>query len=390
MERQRFEQNKQRHGLLEGLRLEGPQPAPSQVWGAIRIVPLIRTTHRGDLRMGALPGGSAPTSVRLNERGLRYTSYVPAGLLVTWEDERESVVAWAGALERAGNEERATGWAPVRARHRMVRRLGSNQVRMLPLHLAIEGFLGMHFGGPDVAHHCYSERARRRGLDPRTERTIVGEQIPYLRQALRLFELHEGQCGALLYVGDVLASAAVVPSPQDWRSLHGTILQDHFARELLYHADYDEVPAFELELEDRGFDSLEQLRRGFELARRQWADFEVDLMGQGLIGRDIISERVYQLGAFRLQRFITDLSEPGEQHIGEVIVREGGALEYLRTMRLSRDQVRRARLLELLAAHQWNLRAAASELDTTPHGLARRLERAGLGFLLRAHLRPKV
>ncbi|MFF8376398.1 hypothetical protein ACF07V_09750 [Streptomyces sp. NPDC015661] len=37
--------------------------------------------------------------------------------------------------------------------------------------------------------------------------------MPGLGEALRVFELHPGQCGLLLYVTDALAAAFVVPHP---------------------------------------------------------------------------------------------------------------------------------------------------------------------------------
>ena len=68
--------------------------------------------------------------------------------------------------------------------------------------------------------------------------------------------------------------------------------------------------------------------------------------------------------------------------MGERIVREGGGLEYLKTYRLSDDQVRRAFLLETLAAAGWRFDEAAARLGVTRHELARRLRDAGLGYVL--------
>jgi len=73
-----------------------------------------------------------------------------------------------------------------------------------------------------------------------------------------------------------------------------------------------------------------------------------------------------------------------ECHIGERIVREDGTLEYLKTYRLSAAQVRRAYLLEQLAAAEWNMQRAAAALRCTEKDLAQRLVSAGFGFLLKA------
>ena len=40
-----------RRATQDQIRLTGIEAAPSQVWGAIRIVPLLRRSARGDLRL---------------------------------------------------------------------------------------------------------------------------------------------------------------------------------------------------------------------------------------------------------------------------------------------------------------------------------------------------
>jgi len=58
-----------------------------------------------------------------------------------------------------------------------------------------------------------------------------------------------------------------------------------------------------------------------------------------------------------LQRFRSSLDVTDINHLGEAIVREDGTIEYLKTYRLSAKQTRRAYLLQVLAAHSWNLAA---------------------------------
>jgi hypothetical protein len=60
-----------------------------------------------------------------------------------------------------------------------------------------------------------------------------------------------------------------------------------------------------------------------------------------------------------------------------------GRLAYLKTFRLSAAQTRRGHLLSRLAAHDWDLDATATALNTDRHGPALRLDRAGFGHLLR-------
>jgi hypothetical protein len=61
---------------------------------------------------------------------------------------------------------------------------------------------------------------------------------------LRVFEIHEGQCGVLVFVADHLASAFVVPHPEDYRLLHRTLIEDFYG-ELIFqssHLHQDEHP----------------------------------------------------------------------------------------------------------------------------------------------------
>lgn len=393
MERIKFERHREAHNLMDRLSLSGLTPAASQVWGSVRIVPLIREQVRGDLRLGLNHQPKMLTEVALDQRGLRYWSYVPSGLIVQWS-RGEPVTSWAAQLDRlrevSDGEVEGSGWFRVKKLDRMVRRLDAKSIRMLPLHLAIEGFLGMHFGGPDVAYQCYTHRARRFGLDPAVTQAIPGGALAHLDEALRLFELHEGQCGALVYVGDALASAVVVPHPADYRAMHNALIEDFYAELFVYHSQYTGLPEFPIELHTPTR-SIGALRATFEHACAQWADWEASHMGRDLLGRGVISERVRRMGPFSLQRFITDLQQ-GEQaeHIGEAIVREDGALEYLKTMRLSRTQVRRAQLLELLAEHEWDAEAAAASMGWTYKGLVREMKRAELDFVLHPELRPRA
>src|SRR5690606_20382029 len=109
---------------------------------------------------------------------------------------------------------------PVRMTRRLARRPRGDRLRFLPLHLAVEGYLALHFGGPEIAWEEWSRRAVARGLSPRCEETYTGRQVRSLEDALRHFEIHPGQCGVMVYVADTLASAFVLPHPDDYRALH--------------------------------------------------------------------------------------------------------------------------------------------------------------------------
>jgi len=54
-------------------------------------------------------------------------------------------------------------------RRRMTRRDGRQRLRFLPLHLALEGYLALQFGGAPIAWQQWTRRAVTRGLSPRVE-----------------------------------------------------------------------------------------------------------------------------------------------------------------------------------------------------------------------------
>jgi hypothetical protein len=119
--------------------------------------------------------------------------------------------------------------------------------------------------------------------------------------------------------------------------------------------------------------------------RAEWSQHHHE-MSRGLFGKPVTSERVYRAGPFDLQRYITTLDLGDDNHFGEVILRDTGELEYLKTYRLSAAQSRRAYLLQHLALHSWNLDATATSLGQSRDELIRRLEKAGFGYLLKEHV----
>lgn len=376
--------------LLETLELRGLEIAPSQVCGSIRLVPLLRTVPRDDLRltrrsyqgdgMGVVSLGN-PAS----KRDIKYMSYIPHGLVVSWSSDGGSASAAFGTqlASADGDGKRLDfGVAKVRVMSRMVKREGPRQLRMLPMHLAMEGFLSLYFSGPNIAWSEYSRRALTHGLDPRWEMVYGGNQIAGFEDALRTFEIHEGQVGVLIFVADALASAFVVPTADDYRSLHRTLLADFYGELVAQYALlYETVLPFHVTFDDAKVNTLADLRIELGRVRRDWAHFQ-GFLAHDLLGRPAWAEFSYQAGPFTLQRFVTDLDPSRENHIGEAIVRDNGDLEYLKTYRLSASQTRRAYLLRQLALAQWHLDTAAQNLQTTREELAYRLEKAGFGYLL--------
>lgn len=378
-----------RSPLLDAVLLRGLEVAPSQVWGGVRIVPLLRKEIRPDLRLAKRSYAEDFMVVSLDGEllapGIKYMSYVPHGLVVSWSSDGTAAAAFGAQLDSKDGKRFGKGPFTVRVAHRMARREDKNRLRLLPLHLAMEGFLALHFGGPDVAWSEYSRRALATGLDPRSEGAVLGSGIPGLEDALRVFEIHERQVGVLLFVADALASAFVVPHPDDYGALHRTLLEDFYGTLLFHYGLHATTSLMEASIDEARVSSLTDLRREVAGMRAEWSAFHEE-MAHGLFGKQLRSERVYRAGPFQLQRFSTGLDQSEENHIGEAIIRDSGELEYLKTFRLSAAQTRRAFLLSQLASQNWNLDATAVLLRQSKDELIRRLEKAGFGYLLKEHV----
>jgi hypothetical protein len=263
---------------------------------------------------------------------------------------------------------------------------GEKRFRMLPLHLAMEGFLAFHFRGPEILWKEYSDEAVRRGLDPRIERATRGAWISGLEEALRIFEIHEQQVGVLVFVADTLATVFVVSHPDDYRALHLSLLEDFFGDLVATYALlYPEALSLEGGIDPGSITDLDHLAREVDRVRAELVS-TTELLADGLFSRAVREERVRDAGRFELRRFYPDFDPNEECHIGERIVRDDGTVEYMKTFRLSGAQVRRAYLLSKLADAEWNLDRAAASLGTTKVDLAKRLSNAGFGYLVKPHV----
>jgi hypothetical protein len=272
--------------------------------------------------------------------------------------------------------------------HRMVKgdKNAPNRFRMLPLHLAMEGFLAYQMRGPEIMWSEYTKDAATQGLSPRVETSFSGTWLPGWREALALFEVHPQQVGVMVLVADALASVFVTSHPDDYWSLHRSLIEDFYGA-LIYEYGllYPSVAIGETRIDPTKVKSVAELRAAVAQTRRDWTEFG-ELLSAGLLQREVRFETVRTLGAFTLERFIADLDPNEECHIGERIVREDGTLEYLKTFRLSAAQVRRGHLLKQLAAADWSLEACAELLRCTKDELVRRLSNAGFGYILKPHV----
>ena len=374
--------------ILINVRLDGLTPAPAQVWGNVRLVPLLRDRPVEDLRMALRDYREQLLAVTRLDKRTQYLSYVPHGLVMQWNSDGEPLAA---VDTRLGAKDVRRDGAVVRLT-RVARGLGRGALRLLPLHLAMEGYLALHFGGPDLAQSFWSRQALRDGMSPRQESSVSGDRIPGLDEALRLFERHHNQCGMLVFIGDQLASATIVGHPEDYAALHGSLITDFYGKLFAQFGwAFRDVENFDVTLSGT---TVAEIRASLVAAREDWAEFATS-MAAGLFPREVTAERVRKAGRFRLVRFATGFdhaaSKRDGEHIGEALIDDSGALVYLKTYRLDRGQVRRGYLLSGLAKAGWDAERFAAEQG---HGSLKRvvadLDSAGLAWMVRRDWRDRL
>lgn len=380
------------------LSLDNLELAPPQVWGNIRLVPVLRQQTPGDLRIHpCLYEDEAAIALLEAElyggrnHGLKHISYMPYGCVVRWNTNSELMTTTHTLFlnKSSRKDERLISkvGVPIRGLHRMVKRTqGTKEIRLLPLHVAMEGFLMTHFNAPEIAWAEYSRRAISRGLSPRTETSVHGASLYGFDEALRVFEIHEQQVGVLVFIADAFASAFIVSHPIDYRLLHTSLLEDFYG-ELFYHYSYlvpELAPAYAT-INAQSIRTTNDMRAALRSMRNDWAEFTKNLT-QGIVNIPLRRQRIYQMDTFGLERFTTSFKPHEENHIGEVITNKDGTIEYLKTFRLSDAQVRRAYLLEQLSQNDWNVAQTANALKTTKEELFRRISNNGLEVLFKPHL----
>lgn len=371
--------------LLKELVWSGFEFAPAQVFGGVRLVPLLRSDHRDDLRLSKTVFKPAASSVSLSNSNT-YCSYIPHGLVASWNKEGGAVIGTQTMNMAAESElHPPVSRKPVSLKG-MARRTASQELRFLPMHTAMEGYLSHHFGGPEIAWSEYRRETLKYGLGSRYEYTHSGRVISGLEDALRVFEIHENQIGMALFVSDSLAAVFVVPHPNDYTALHSTLLSDFYGEVIFYYGLFAKdtrlsVPSIDA---DR-VGSFQALREEVDVVRRNWSAWH-ESQTATLFNRPIEAVGLHKFHPFTLQRFSTGFDPSHDNHIGECIVDESKTIQYLKTFRLSVKQCKRAYILSKLAEAEWNLDACAALLDCSRLALIDRLKSAGFGYLLHQHI----
>ncbi len=387
-------------GLTDGtgtvLDFAGLQPRPAQTWGDVALIPLVRAEPIRDLRLDARAVG-AVRAVPAPD-GSYLVGYVPHAYVATWTPDGTPAASYGTQLL---DPRRPPATAePTRGLVKRVRSAADDaaRLRFLPLVLALDGLLGLEFGGPSIAWAELSRRVVRQGLSPRCEASIRGSDVAGLADALRTFEICAGQCGLLLYVAGQLISAFVVPHPADYRALHASLLLDLYGdvlRELPSQGgrwEPNRAGAGTAGAGDHGLalpavDSLSALRAALARATDSWAASAAETwLGPDLFGDTLTFAPAYRMGRYRLARFLPSFDRHRDNHLGEAIFGPQGALAYLHTYRLSMTQVRRGRMLRALRAADWDLDATAAGLGVDRAGLMVQLDAIGLAGIVRPDL----
>lgn len=371
------------------LELRGLSSRPSQVWGGVRLVPLLRDEPIEGLRLDRRCW-NATADVTLPDDS-HYVAFVPHAFVASWSPDGAPLATLGTQVTRAREQPRGT-FPIIQARRMAKRERVAGQpprLRFLPLHTAFEAYLALHFAGPEVLRSDYAEHFLRHGLSPRIEAVTPGEWVPGLADALRVFEIVEGQVGTLIFVDDLFTAAFVVPHPDDYRRLHRTLLADFYGGIVLYHVMLGPRAAPLLRrFRDEHIATLAELRLELVRARADWST-QLHDMSRGLFEQTVHLQHVYRLGRHRMSRFLPTFLPKHENHIGELIEAPGGEVAYLKTFRLTDAQIRRGYMLDSLARHDWDLDRTAEAQGTTRDNLVRGIERAGFGELLRAHVRQR-
>lgn len=140
---------------MNRLELTGLTARPSQVWGGVRLVPLVREAPVEGLRLHReVYEGLGAGVVELGPRA-HYVSYIPHGLVADWSGEdgpapeagRQS--AAYGTQFGGGGSPRAVPLPPL-PHHRLAKRRPGDRLRFLPPFVRDRG--GQHIGETITDH----------------------------------------------------------------------------------------------------------------------------------------------------------------------------------------------------------------------------------------------
>ncbi len=363
-----------RYKPLSKLDLSGLDLAPPQLWKNVRLYPVLSEQPNPDLRF-ALNNYEDQIGVAVNNSSA-YISYIPHGLVISWEGGAPQTT-YGGTLQRSSKRMPNSA---VTMHHRLAKKR-SNQLRVLPLHFALEGFLNLQLGVPEIGWAQYSKEFKRFGVVTAAASTLPGSAVPGMSEAVNLFEIHENQVGTLVFISDTFAGAFIYSNPEDYRSIHHSLVENFYSDLFYYYGCYGFSGNMEIPLNRAGISNLADLESAVDDVYQEWED-TATILTSGLFAKDLEGQKVNNVGQYQLSRFVTSLNPDDENHLGEVITNQDNEIEYLSTYRLSKRQTRRAYFLKQLADHQWNLAEAAAAMGQTENQLMLSIEEQGFGYIL--------
>ena len=209
-------------------------------------------------------------------------SDVPHAFVATWTTDATPAAAYGTQLRDPAGPGAPEG-IRLTFHRRMARREDRQRLRFLPLHLALEGYLALQFGGPPIAWQEWTRQAVTRGLSPRTEASYTGAAVAGLDDALRPTLLRD-------FYGELLFQYAhLYPTAPDLTArLDDTRITDDAGR-LAY------LKTFRL--------SAAQARRGHLLSRLAAHDWNLDATAAALkTDRQGLTLRLDRAGFGHLRR----------------------------------------------------------------------------------------
>lgn len=355
---------------------------PSQIYGSIRLVPLVKDNYNTDLKMDYKKYDSF--NIIKVDKNNAYMSYTPHAITVSLSGSETQNV------KDKEDKVLSKGDLSITASDKIIKKINTNKIRFFPLHTAMENFLSMYFGCPEILWQEYSSKAKRFGLSPRVEFSTSGKNINGLEKALRIFEIHENQVGVLLFVSEKLASVFIVSNPDDYRLLHRSLISDFYGELIYYYGFvYGGVSNFKFELDESKVNTLDDLKNELQRAKNHLSKF-YQLMSDGIINREIEVKDFYELGKYKMFRFLTDITKHTENHIGEIITDNSGDIQYMKTYLLSDSQIYRIKILKALHANNWHIEKTANYLNISYNAFILEIDKYGFNYILKTPLLEKI
>jgi len=355
-----------------------------QSYGAVTIIPVIREKQSSSLRVSRAVFKQSTAVVALPDG--HYTSFIPHGFLIHDNDER-ATARFANQTELL-NKRAAHSNKGHSLHTKLIKRIGNNAVRILPMHQAMESLLTLAFSPPKTLHRELRADTFRFGMEFNCEYSYPSDCVRGFAEALKIFEIHDGQVGTIVLVNGKLASCFIVPHANDYKELHDSVLLDHFGELIVdySHCDYADIDP-PLQIDKDKVSSLSDLETALNTAKAQQESMLQEVIKE-LFETTTYHKKHYKLGASTLSSFHTELSSSENQHIGEAIL-ASGEIQFLKSYALDQRQAEKARILKTLETHDWMISDCTNALGLPKDQWVSMLRRHGLAdFYKPEYLHP--